>query len=141
MTEYVSRDIAPAGFVAVLACAFGGFALLLAATGVYGVLNYQISRRLPEMGIRMALGAAGRDIMRLILGEGAILAAIGLILGASAALVSARWLGTLLYGVSPRDPLSYIVALLLLPAAAILGCWRPALRAASANPADIIRDQ
>jgi putative ABC transport system permease protein len=141
MMDYVARDVAPAGFTAVLAAIFGGLALLLAATGIYGVLNYQVSRRLPEMGIRMAVGAAGRDVLRLVLREGLLLAAAGVLVGTVAAAVAARWLSTLLYGVSAHDPLSYALALLLLPAAAILGCWRPAWRAASANPSEIIREE
>jgi putative ABC transport system permease protein len=141
MTDYVARDVAPAGFTAVLAAIFGGLALLLAATGIYGVLNYQVSRRLPEMGIRMAVGAAAHDVLRLVLKEGLLLAAAGVLLGAAAATVVARWLSTLLFGVSAHDPLSYALALLLLPAAAILGCWRPAWRAASANPSEIIREE
>jgi putative ABC transport system permease protein len=141
MSGYISRDIAPAGFTAVLAAIFGAQALLLAATGIYGVLNYQVSRRLPEMGIRMALGAGARDVLRLVLREGLALAAAGVLMGAVAALVAARWLATLVYGVSARDPLSYALALVLLPAAALLGCWRPAWRAAAANPAEIIREE
>ena len=141
MTEYVERDIAPAGFTAVLAAIFGVLALVLAATGVYGVIDYQVSRRLPEMGIRMALGAGTGDVARLVLRQGLGLAASGALLGGVAAIVAARWLGSLVYGVSVRDPLSYGVALLLLPAAALLGCWRPAWRAAAADPAETIREQ
>jgi putative ABC transport system permease protein len=141
MTGYVERAIAPAGFTAVLAAIFGALALLLAATGIFGVLNYQVSRRLPEMGIRMALGASAHDVLRLVLREGLALAAAGVLLGATASLIAARWLGALLYGVSARDPMSYGLALLLLPGAALLGCWRPAWRAAAANPADIIREE
>jgi putative ABC transport system permease protein len=139
MTEYVDREIAPAGFTAVLAAMFGALALLLAATGIYGVFNDQVSRRLPEMGVRMAVGANARDVLTLVLREGLELAAIGVVIGGAAAYAAANGLGTLLYGVSPRDPWSYGLALLLLPAAALLGCWRPAWRAASANPAEIIR--
>jgi len=139
MTEYVAREIAPAGFTAVLAATFSVLALVLAAAGIYGVLNYQVSRRLPEMGVRMALGADARDLFRLVLGEGLILAAAGAFLGAAAALITARWLGALVYGVSPRDPLSFTLALLLLPAVALLGCWRPAARAAATDPAETIR--
>lgn len=141
MTAYVERAIAPAGFTAVLAAAFGLIALLLATTGIYGVLNYQVARRLPEMGIRMALGAGTRDVLRLVLREGLGLALAGVVLGTAGALAAARWLGALVYGVSPRDPLSYGLAMLLLPAAALLGCWRPAWRAAAANPAETIREQ
>ncbi|MBZ5596094.1 MAG: ABC transporter permease [Acidobacteriia bacterium] len=141
MTEYVAREIAPASFTAVLAAIFSALALVLAAAGIYGVLNYQVSRRLPEMGIRMALGAGARDVFRLVLGEGLRLAAAGALLGAAAALIAAQWLGTLVYGVSPRDPLSYALAVLLLPAVALLGCWRPAWRAAAADPAQTIREE
>jgi len=141
MTGYVARDIAPARFTAVLAALFGGLALLLAATGVYGVINYQVSRRQPEMGVRMALGAGAREVLGLVLRQGLALAAIGVLLGAAGALMMGRWLGALIYGVSPRDPLSYAIALLLLPTAALLGCWRPARRAALANPAETIRNE
>jgi ABC-type antimicrobial peptide transport system permease subunit len=140
MVEYINREIAPVGFTAMLAAIFGGLALLLAATGIYGVLNYQISRRLPEMGIRIALGASARNVLWLVVREAFLLSAAGVLLGASAALSVAHWLGSLLYGVTATDPVSYGLALLLLGTSAFLGCWFPARRAASANPAQIIRE-
>lgn len=139
MTEYLDREIAPASFTAVLARIFGALALLLAATGIYGVLNYQVSRRMPEMGVRLALGASPRGVLGLVLREGAWITALGMTLGAGAALLAARSLSAVLYGVSPGDAVSYLPALLLLPAAALVGCWRPAARAASANPIEAIR--
>jgi putative ABC transport system permease protein len=139
MTAYVDREIAPAGFIAVLAAIFGGLALLLAATGIYGVLNYQVSRRMPEMGTRMALGATTRDVLTLVLREGLMLAAAGVLLGLVAARAAAHGFGSLLFGVSASDPISFGLALSLLPSAALLGCWRPARRAAAANPAELIR--
>jgi predicted permease len=141
MTDYLSREISPITFTAVLAAVFGALALLLAVTGVYGVFNYQVSQRRPEMGIRMALGAHTGDVLRMILREVGVLAAAGVLIGAVAALLAARWLGALLYGVGPFDPLSYGLALLFLPAAALLGGWRPAGRAAAANPAELIREE
>jgi putative ABC transport system permease protein len=93
------------------------------------------------MGIRMALGAGARDVLRMVLRECLVLVAAGVLLGVAGALAAARWLGTLVYGVSARDPLSYALALVLLPGAALLGCWRPAWRAAGANPAEIIREE
>ncbi|HEY3936662.1 MAG TPA: ABC transporter permease, partial [Bryobacteraceae bacterium] len=125
MTEYVAREIAPSGFTAVLAAIFAGLALLLAVTGIYGVLNYQISQRMPEMGIRMALGASAREVVRLVFKETLVLVGTGLLLGAAGALLVARWLAAFLYGVSPRDPMSFALALLLLPAAAFLGSLLP----------------
>jgi putative ABC transport system permease protein len=141
MTASVARDIAPAGFTAVLAAAFGALALILAATGIYGVLNYQVSRRMPEMGIRMAVGARAADVMRMVLREGLALAIVGIALGIAGALAASQWLGSVLYGVSAADPWSYGLALVLLPAAALLGCWRPAHRAATANPAETVRGE
>ncbi|MBZ5600805.1 MAG: ABC transporter permease [Acidobacteriia bacterium] len=141
MEEYIAREISPASFTAVLAGISGGLALLLAATGIYGVLNYHISRRMPEMGVRMALGASRCDVLGLVLREAGTLAAIGVALGTAGALIAGRWLVALIYGVSPRDALSYALAFVLLPSAAILGCWRPAARAASADPAEVVREQ
>ena len=139
MTEYVAREIAPSSFTAVLAAIFASLALLLAVTGIYGTLNYQVSQRMPEMGIRMALGASASEVVRLVLQEGLILAIAGVVRGAAGAFFVARWLETFLYGVSPRDAASYALAFLLLPAAALFGCWLPASRAARANPAEIMR--
>jgi ABC-type antimicrobial peptide transport system permease subunit len=141
MTDYVNREISPVSFTAVLATIFAGLALVLAATGIYGVLNYQISRRLPEMGIRMAVGARPTDVLTLVLREGVTFSAAGVVLGLAGAELAGRWLGALLYGVSPHDPLSYGLASLLLAAAALLGCWRPAWRAASVNPVEMIREE
>jgi ABC-type antimicrobial peptide transport system permease subunit len=93
------------------------------------------------MGVRIALGASVLDILRLVFGQGLALAAAGVVLGMCGALGVARWLGALLFGVSAHDPLSFSLALVLLPGAALFGCWRPAWRAAGANPADTIRDQ
>jgi ABC-type antimicrobial peptide transport system permease subunit len=92
------------------------------------------------MGIRMAVGASAQDVLGLVLREGLALAVAGVLAGAAASWIAAHWLGALIYGVSPHDPLSYGLALLLLPVAALLGCWRPARRAATANPADMIRE-
>ena len=89
----MDREVAPAGFIAVLAAIFGGLALLLAATGIYGVLNYQVSRRMPEMGTRMALGATTGDVLTLVLREGLTLAAAGVLLGLVAARAAAQGIG------------------------------------------------
>ena len=103
MTEYVSREISPVSFTAVLAAIFGALALLLAATGVYGVFNYQVSQRRPEMGIRMALGAHTRDVLRWSCARWVHSAAAGVLMARPPRWIAAHWLGTLLYGVRPFD--------------------------------------
>jgi len=123
----------------VLAGCFAGLALLLAAVGIYGVVSYSISRRMPEMGVRMALGASSGDVLRLVMREGLVLTAVGLILGLGGALAISQYMSSLIYGISAVDPVTYIAALAVIPAAAMLGCWRPASRAASANPVDALR--
>lgn len=139
MINYVDRATAPARFTAVLAGVFAGLALLLAAVGIYGVVSYSISRRMHEMGVRMALGASASDVVRLVMGEGLVLTASGLVLGVVGALLVSRYVHSLIYGISAIDPVTYAIAITVIPAAAILGCWRPASKAASANPVDAIR--
>ena len=139
MTTYVERATAPARFTAVLAGIFAGLALLLAAIGIYGVISYSVSRRMPEMGLRMALGATSSDLLLLVLREGLALTGVGALLGIAGAFLASRALGSLIYGISATDPITYAVAILVIGSAAILGCWRPAARAAAANPGDALR--
>jgi len=139
MEEYVEQAEAPASFTALMAGIFGGLALLLAAIGIYGVTYCTVSRRMPEMGIRMALGASAGDVKRMVLKEGLTLTALGLIFGIGGALAISRQLQDLIYGISTVDPVTYIAAILVIPAAALIGCWKPASKAAGANPVDVIR--
>jgi putative ABC transport system permease protein len=141
MTEYVEQAQAPAALTAMLAGVFGVLALALAAIGIYGVTDYSVSRRMHEMGVRMALGATGPDILRMVMREGLMLTAAGMILGTAGALAVSRQLQTLIYGISSTDPLTYALAIVVIPSAAMLGCWRPAARAAAANPVDAIRSE
>ncbi len=139
MTVLVHDDMAPVSFTALLVGGFAVLALLLAALGIYGVLYYQVSRRMPEMGIRMALGASTGDVLRLVMRQGLVLTTFGVVAGIGGAVLAARYLRSLLYGVSIADPVTYLSALVLLCGAALLGCWRPARKAASANPVEAIR--
>jgi predicted permease len=139
MTAYIQRATAPARFVAVLAGAFAGLALLLAAIGIYGVVSYSVSRRMHEMGVRMALGATSSEILRLVVREAMGLASIGILLGTAAAFFVSRTLRSLIYGISAIDPATYSLAIAVIALAAFLGCWRPAAKAASANPVDALR--
>jgi len=139
MTTYIDHATAPARFTAVLAGIFAALALLLAAIGIYGVISYSVSRRMHEMGVRMALGATSSDVLRLVMREGIALTSIGIALGVAGALLVSRALEGLIYGISWLDPVSYGIAIAVITAAAVLGCWRPATKAASANPVDALK--
>jgi ABC-type antimicrobial peptide transport system permease subunit len=118
---------------------FGGLALLLAAIGLYGVMSYLVSQSTGELGLRMALGATGSDVLRFVLSHGITLTAIGIGLGAVAALGSTRLLGDLLYRVSPRDPAAFGSALALMILVAIASCLAPGIRAARLDPVRALR--
>ena len=139
MTVYVQRAKAPATFTAVLAGIFAGLALLLAAIGIYGVVYYSVSRRMNEMGVRMALGASSSDVIALVMREGLLLTAAGVAFGLAGSWAVSRYLQALIYDVALSDPITYAVALAAIPGAALAGCWRPAAKAAKANPVDAIR--
>jgi len=122
---------------------FGGFAvlaLLLSAAGTYGVLANSVQERTREIGIRTALGASRRSILRQILGEGLRLTGIGVALGGMGALLLSRVLRGLLFGVAPHDPITFVGVVLVLAATAVAACWIPARRAASVPPAEVLRE-
>jgi putative ABC transport system permease protein len=120
---------------------FSCVALALAAIGVYGVVSYLVSQRTREMGIRVALGAGRRQVIRLIVGASVRPVALGLLVGVAAAVMSARLLSTLLYGVSPSDPAVLLVIVATLGTAAAFACWLPARRAATVDPLVALRDE
>jgi putative ABC transport system permease protein len=131
---------AQARFSALLLGLFAMAALVLAAVGIYGVVSYAVARRTREIGIRVALGATRGDVLRLILGRGAALTGFALLVGLAAAVLTTRVLRTLLYAVTPTDPVTYALVLALMMSVALLASWIPARRAASVPPADALRD-
>jgi predicted permease len=139
MEEMLSQSIAFQRFLMTLMTAFAGFALLLAAIGLYGALSYSMSRRTHEIGVRMALGAERRDVLKMVVGQGLKLALIGVAVGIAVALALTRFLASLLYGVKPTDPLTFISVSLILIAVALMACYIPARRAAKVDPIVALR--
>jgi predicted permease len=122
-----------------LAGGFAALALLLSAVGLYGVIAYSVSRRTREIGVRMALGAQRNDVLRLVLSEGGRLALMGLAIGTAAALVATRWMSSLLFGVEPADPLTFVAIAVLLSLVAFAACYIPARRATRVDPVIALR--
>ena len=124
---------------AALLAVFGGLALILAIIGVYGVLSYSVNQQTREIGIRMAMGAQTGRVLRLVVGQGMRLACAGLILGLLVAFAAMRVLGSLLFGVSSHDPLTFVGVSLVLALAAVLACYIPARRATKVDPIIALR--
>jgi putative ABC transport system permease protein len=141
LNELMSRQTANARFTGWLMTIFAASALLLAMIGIYGVMSYSVARRRQEIGIRVALGAARTDVLRMVVGGGMTLIGVGLTLGAVGALAMTRLLSALLYGVTPRDALTFAAAALVLAGVAILACLIPATRAAKIHPAIALRTE
>jgi putative ABC transport system permease protein len=138
--EYVSRSLARPRFHALLLAIFAGVAVLLTAIGIYGVMAYSVAQRRQEIGIRMALGAQRGDVLRMVIGGGMKLTAIGVLLGLTAALALTRVLRALLFGVTPFDAPTLGAVAVLLSLIALVACWLPARRAAGLNPLVALRE-
>jgi putative ABC transport system permease protein len=137
-----SRTAAAAGqrFNTALVGAFAAIALILAATGVYAMLAFSVEERRRELAVRMALGAGAHDILRLLLGAGLMLAAIGTAIGAVAAFAVTRVMRSLLFDVAPTDPVTFGAAAVVLLSAAGLACYLPARRAGRLDPVEVLRE-
>ena len=132
---------APRRFNLGLISTFALLALALSAVGLYGVMSYGVNHRRTEIGIRMALGAQPREVLRLILCEGMILTGIGTLLGGAGALVLTRFLSSVLFGVSAIDPAIYLGAALLLLVISVIACFWPARRASAVQPLEALRHE
>jgi len=140
MREQVNRSTSAQRIGVALLGVFGGLALLLAAVGLYGVMSYAVSQSTRELGLRMALGAQASDLLRRVVGQGLALTSAGVVVGAVVALASTRLLGHLLYGVSPRDPLTFASALAVMAVTSLGACLLPAWRATRTDPTRVLRD-
>jgi putative ABC transport system permease protein len=139
LDQYLGLALAQQRFNALLLGLFAGFAVMLSAVGLYGVVSYSVGRRLHEFGVRMALGAESIEVMRMAMGEGLTLVLIGLGLGLAGALALTRFLSSLLYGVKPSDPITFIIVSAVLTGVALFACYIPARRAAKAHPMEALR--
>jgi ABC-type antimicrobial peptide transport system permease subunit len=139
MAERVAESLARRRFSMLLLGLFAGFALALATIGIYGVMAYLVNRGTREIGIRMALGATQREIVRLVVFQGMTLAVSGVGIGLAAALVFTRLMRSLLFGVNASDPASFGAISVLLTVVALLATYVPAKRAASVHPMVCLR--
>jgi putative ABC transport system permease protein len=139
LTEAIASTVAQTRFYTLLFALFGVTGLILTLTGIYGVVSYTVAQHTQEIGIRMALGAQARDVLKLVIGHGMVLTAIGIVIGSLAAAALTRLMGNLLFGISAADPLTFVGIALLLAAVALLACYIPARRATKIDPMIALR--
>jgi ABC-type antimicrobial peptide transport system permease subunit len=137
----ISRSVSQRRFTAFLLGSFAALAVILAAIGVHGLLSYNVARRRQEIGIRMALGAGRGAVLGLVLREGLAIITAGLIVGLAGAVALTRLLQALLFGVSPTDPLTFVVVAAVLTAIALVATLLPARRAARVDPLPALRTE
>jgi putative ABC transport system permease protein len=139
LSELIAGSLSRRRFDALLTGLFAGVALLLAAVGIFGVTSYAVTQRTREIGVRMALGAQRRDVLRLVLGQGSRMIICGIGAGLVAAFALTRVLAVMLYGVKPTDPLTFLVVSAGLAVIALLACYLPARRATKVDPLVALR--
>jgi predicted permease len=139
METVVAASVAARRFNMLLLAAFGAVALLLTGVGIYGVISYSVAQRVPEIGIRIALGAQPRNVIALVVRNGVKLALIGIAIGLTGAFTLTRWMASLLFEIGTRDGATFVGAALLLGSIALLASWVPARRAARVDPLIALR--
>jgi putative ABC transport system permease protein len=139
MEQQLSEQLSPRRFQTLLLSLFSFVALLLAAVGIYGVLNYSVAQRTHEIGIRMALGGHSRQVVKLVMMDGVKLAVAGLAIGTIVATTVTQFMRSLLFGVTSTDPVTFVSVLILLMTIALLACYVPARRATRVDPTTALR--
>ena len=141
LTERIGPSLLLPKYAAMLFGAFGVLGTLLAVVGLYGVVSYSVSQRTHEIGVRMALGGQRSDILKLVVGEGMVLTGVGLALGLAGALVLARFISVILYGIGSADPVTFIGISVLMIVVTLEACYIPARRAARVDPVIALADE
>jgi putative ABC transport system permease protein len=141
LEEYLSDSVAPRKFNLRILTIFSVAALLLAVTGIYGLVAYSVTQRRPEIGIRLALGAGKGNVFRLILGQGLKLVLVGVVLGAAGAFAITRVIRTMLFGITPTDIFTFTFVSGLLVVVALIACSVPAHRATRVDPLIELRNE
>jgi putative ABC transport system permease protein len=139
MEEYLSASVAAPRFNTTLLSIFAGVALVLTIVGLYGVMSYSVVQRTNEIGIRLALGAQSRDVLLMIVKQGSKLIIVGLVIGLAGAFAATRVIASLLFGVTTKDPFTFVAAAVLLAIVALLACYIPAWRATKVDPLEALR--
>jgi putative ABC transport system permease protein len=139
MVEVMGASVDARRFEMLLFVIFAAVAMLLAAVGIYGVMSYTVTQRTREIGVRIALGARSRDVIRMVVGRGMLLTSIGAAAGLALSLALTRLISGMLFGVGAKDPLTFASVSLLLAGVALLACYIPARRAARVDPMVALR--
>ena len=141
LQDIVDRASDQMSFTMILLAIAATVALLLGAIGIYGVISYIVAQRTGEIGVRLAMGAEPRTVARMILRQGGLVTLLGIVAGLIAALAGSQLIRSLLYGVSPRDPIVFSLTTVALLVVALLACWLPARRASRLSPLQALRTE
>jgi putative ABC transport system permease protein len=139
MTEWVESSVAAPRYRTTLLALFAALAMVLAATGIYGVMSYSVAQRTHEIGVRMALGARRFDVLKLVVRQGMLLTIIGVIVGLGGAFALTRVMSSLMFGVTTKDPITFVAVAALLVVVAFIACFVPARRATKVDPLVALR--